>query len=138
MPTTKPRINVTVSQEVYDVYRGLSDLQDRSMSAIVNEILTETLPHMARMLTALNMLKELPVETVQKIADLYSTAEDDARSRLAKTLEDLDGIESAYSAALRQKSPPYINKGVTNPSILKNPEGTKALKIVSTNKELSK
>lgn len=133
MPTNKPRINVTVDQEVYDVYRGLSDLQGRSMSAIVNEILTETLPHMSRMLSALNMLKLLPAETVQKIADQYSSAEEDARTRLARTLEDLDGIESAYAAALRQGQPPYINKGVTNPTILKNPEVTKALKIVSTN-----
>lgn len=138
MPTTKPRINVTVSQEVYDVYRGLSDLQGRSMSAIVNEILTETLPHMSRMLSALNMLKLLPAETVQKIADQYSTAESDVHERLAKTLQDFDAIEGAFADAVRQQQPPYINKGVTNPSIPKNPEGTKALKIVSTNKESSK
>lgn len=54
MATNKPRIQVTLEPETHALLTELSSIQSRSMSSVVSEVLTASLPAMRLMI---NMLK---------------------------------------------------------------------------------
>ena len=111
MPTTKPRINLTVEPEVYEIYKQLSELQGRSMASIITELVTETLPHMRTMLSIMQVAKELPATTIQRISQEFDLAEKQALEMMGQVGTSLDQCNDALKAA--RSNPPYTNRGVT-------------------------
>lgn len=111
MPTIKPRINLTVEPEVYEVYKQLAEVQGRSMSSIINELITETLPHMKTMLSIMQVAKELPASTIKRISEQFDEAENKALSYMGEVGQSLQECQMALEFAASK--PPSSNTGVT-------------------------
>ena len=72
MATQKPRITVTLEQDVYDTIRGLSDAQGCTMSGLVSEFLSMVNPVQQRVLQAVKKAQSLNVESK---ADMVASLE---------------------------------------------------------------
>ena len=64
MPTVKPRINITLQPERYDLLRRLSSLQGSSMASIVVEVMDSVYPVLERVVIVLEAAKN--AQTSQK------------------------------------------------------------------------
>lgn len=69
MATKKPRLTITLDEDTYWVMKQFADLQGRSMSSVVNEILTEVSPSVARVGSYLARARELENGLMRGIAD---------------------------------------------------------------------
>ena len=58
MPSQKPRIALTVSDELNNVLSRISDLTEMPKSKIITEILNDSMPVFIELLTALEKIKE--------------------------------------------------------------------------------
>lgn len=58
MPSQKPRIALTVSDELNAVLSRISDLTETPKSKIITEILNDSMPVFIELLTALEKIKE--------------------------------------------------------------------------------
>ena len=77
MPTKKPRLTVTFDPDTYQAIKSFSAVQDRSMGAVINELLTETTPALRRVTSFLTRAKGMNGSLVESIAgDLESAAAD--------------------------------------------------------------
>ena len=72
MATNKPRITVTLDQEVYETIRALSSLQGVTMSGMVSDLLTMTNPVQQRVLQAIQKAQLMDAESK---ADMVSMLE---------------------------------------------------------------
>ena len=72
MPTIKPRITITLSEEVHETLQGLSVLQGRSMSSIVAELLETVHPVHRKVLAALRQASSLDAGLRFELVDLVS------------------------------------------------------------------
>src|SRR5580692_10401775 len=72
MPTTKPRIQVTLTQATYDALSALAKQQSRSRGSIAAEMLNELLPQVgAAYALVQDLTKKSPTElaALRKLAD---------------------------------------------------------------------
>jgi len=114
MATTKPRITVTLSPEVYETLSALSNLQERSMSSIVSELLEISHPIQSRVLAALSHAQTVKLEANADFASELDRAQAQAESALAPLLAILDGMALRSSQAASEGCvPPHSNTGVT-------------------------
>ena len=82
MATIKPRINVTLSNEVYEAIKEFSDIAGCSMSSVVADMLTTNL------------------ETFRTTTMIISMAKSMEKDALATLKPKLDGIESAVEKTI--------------------------------------
>lgn len=106
MATQKPRITVTLEQDVYDTIRGLSDAQGCTMSGLVSEFLSMVNPVQQRVLQAVKKAQSLNVESK---ADMVASLEA-SEAQLTEMLGPL----LALMDELAEGQPPHSNTGVTN------------------------
>ena len=78
MPTTNPRIAVTLSPANYRILRRLADLQGRSMSRIVGELVAEMAPSLDRVADVV----ELAAKAQASVRDEIRAAVADAESSI--------------------------------------------------------
>lgn len=109
MATTKPRITVTLEQDVYDTLHGLSELQGVSMSSIVSELLTMVDPVQRKVL-----------ETMRRALALQGSARADFAAQLEQAQEQAEAMALPLFEALEGFAggsvPPHSNTGVTHPN----------------------
>lgn len=123
MATAKPRITITLEPEVYQTIQGLAEVQGRSMSSIVSELLTMINPVQQKVLAAVR--KAITVQESSK-TDLISQLEKgqaQAQSAIGPLIELLDRMgegeakpPSGSSRSGAAELPPHSNTGVTNTS----------------------
>ena len=106
MATQKPRITVTLEQDVYDTIRGLSDAQGCTMSGLISEFLSMVNPVQQRVLQAVKKAQSLNVESK---ADMVASLEA-SEAQLTEMLGPL----LALMDQLAEGEPPHSNTGVTN------------------------
>lgn len=106
MATQKPRITITLDQDVYDTIRGLSEAQGCTMSGLVSEFLSMVNPVQQRVLRAVKKAQSLNVESK---ADMVATLEA-GEAHLTEILGPL----LAMMDQLAEGQPPHSNTGVTN------------------------
>lgn len=58
MPTKKPRVNVTLTQNQYNVFKSLSDSSGQAMSSLIVEIIELSMPTFERMAATFQQLKK--------------------------------------------------------------------------------
>ena len=75
MPTTNPRIALTLPQHRYDLLKRLADLQGVSMASIVSEILETAEPVFERMCVAMEAVKAAPKELHAGLLSSFLEAE---------------------------------------------------------------
>lgn len=108
MATTKPRITLTMDAELYSLYRDLSEVQGRSMSAIIVDLLDATAPVQQQVLQALR--RALSVQEEGR-ADMLASLEK-AQATAEGMLSPAMGIFDEFLSGL----PPHSNTGVTTPN----------------------
>ena len=109
MATQKPRITVTLEQDVYDTIRGLSDAQGCTMSGLISEFLSMVNPVQQRVLQAVKKAQSLNVESK---ADMVASLEA-SEAQLTEMLGPL----LALMDQLAEGQPPHSNTGVTNTNL---------------------
>lgn len=127
MPTAKPRITITLSDEQHATLQSLSQVQGVSMSSIVVDLLDTTLPVLQRLTEVLKNASEAP----QAVLDGLKATLDDAEASMlghgTGVMNQLDllvamsGGEGADAAASGREEkpattarPPTSNRGVRN------------------------
>ena len=108
MATTKPRITLTMDQELYSLYRDLAELQGRSMSSIIVDLLGATAPVQQQVLQALRHALSVQEEGRAGMLSSLEKAQSKAEAMLSPTMAIFD----EFLASL----PPHSNTGVTPPN----------------------
>jgi hypothetical protein len=114
MPTSKPRITLTLPQEQYDVLSDLAALQSVSMSSIVVDLIDTTLPALERLAIVLEHSSQAPQHLLRDIQAAMGTSEEILWSVGSERLGGADG--SALAEAPAPHRPPSSNRGVRIPS----------------------
>lgn len=108
MATQKPRITVTLDQDVYDTIRGLSDVQGVTMSGLVSEFLTMVNPVQQRVLRACQKARALSAESRAGMVSSLESGEAQLSEMLGPLLALMDQLADGQ--------PPHSNTGVTTPN----------------------
>lgn len=93
MSTSNPRITVTLQPEVHAVLRRLSQLTKNSQSAIVGDLLMESLPVFERMAEVLDAAEHLRLQGMKasdEVKDALSRAQGRMETQLGLVLDDFD------------------------------------------------
>ncbi|SCX81578.1 hypothetical protein [Nitrosospira sp. Nsp13] len=72
MPTSKPRITITLTDHQHALLRRISDAGGQSMSGIVSEFMVVAEPALERMATAFQQLKHDRESDHQRIIEMFS------------------------------------------------------------------
>ena len=123
MPTKKPRITITITDEQYAVLQDLSNVTGQSMSAAVVDLLETALPVLSRVAAVLEAAKNAPKEMRSGIAESFRQVEEQMMPLLAATNAQLEasmGKEAVDQikalAAEKGQRPPPTNRGVRLPT----------------------
>lgn len=124
MPTAKPRINLTVSQDTFETLSELASIQGASRASIVNDLLEASMPALERALVGLRALQERQRQLEQESADIARMDRDqmvlridEAERMLAPLIADSLGVfDKLVEDAQVRAQPPHSNTGVTPPS----------------------
>ena len=127
MPTAKPRITITLSDEQHSTLQSLAQVQGVSMSSIVVDLLDTTLPVLQRLTEVLKNASEAPQAVLDELKASMDNAEADMVGHGASVLNQLDllvglsggaGADAAASgreaAPATTAGPPSSNRGVRN------------------------
>lgn len=109
MATAKPRITVTLEDDVYETVKGMAEAQGCSMSAVVSELLTAVNPAQKRVLKAVQKAAAMTASERAKTVERIERAE----QQLSMALEPVFGLLGDAGASLQ---PPHSNTGVTTPN----------------------
>lgn len=140
MPTVKPRITITLTDEQHSTLHALAQVQGVSMSSIVVDLVETTLPVLKRLATVLRNASEAPQAVLDGLRASLESAEGDMVGHGQAVSEQLDllvqlsaggaaggGLPAAVSedspppAAPPDSRPPTSNRGVRNvPPVTKN------------------
>lgn len=123
MATNKPRITVTLDQEVYETIRALSSLQGVTMSGMVSDLLTMTNPVQQRVLQAIQKAQLMDAESKADMVSMLESGEAQFTEMLGPMLALMDQMAAGQ--------PPHSNTGVTNLSDTIQGEGKGASKARS-------
>lgn len=132
MPTTKPRITITLSQHQHDLLGAMANAQKVSMSSIVVELLDTAVPVLERVMDLINAAKRAPKEALDELKRSLDRAEhnvlgmqEEAIGQLDLLVKEAGGMGEARSgtpvtAASKarrsgSKKPPTSNRGVRIP-----------------------
>lgn len=127
MPTTKPRITITLSDEQHATLQSLASLQGVSMSSIVVDLVDTTLPVLQRLVSVLHNASQAPQAVLDGLSASLSQALGEAQGHGDAVMGQLDvlvrlaGGEGAGASALAgvpapspTTEPPTSNRGVRN------------------------
>ncbi len=121
MPTAKPRITITLTDQQHSVLSALSQLQKASMSSIVVDLLETTLPVLERLSNVLSNAANAPQSVLDEIRKSAEQAESDfspTRGTVLARLDDLVNTSSGAASVAREseerlrRGPPTSNRGV--------------------------
>lgn len=93
MPASNPRITITLKPEVHALLRELARLADRSQSALVGELLEQSVPVFERMVSLLGAAERLKAESTKPLAELresLAVAQGRIEAQLGLALHDFD------------------------------------------------
>lgn len=110
MPTLNPRITVTLTPAVALVMRRMSELTGNSQSAMIGELLEESVPIFERMIAVLQAAKDIKGKVRQDIVDSMAGVQERLEQQLGLGLDLLD-VESAPLLAAAQRVTRRTAKG---------------------------
>jgi hypothetical protein len=128
MPTNKPRITITLTDQQHAVLSALSQVQKVSMSSIVVDLLDTTVPVLERLLQVLQNAADAPQSVLEDLRRSMASAESEMQGSKNAVMGQLDllvaesGGDRAGDAlasparALPAAKPPTSNRGVRNMS----------------------
>ena len=97
MPTSKPRIAVTLPQETFDVLARLAELQNRSRGSIVADLLVEITPPLSRTVALLEAAFSAPAEVRQGLRSVVEGVHDQFVAAAGDGINQLDMLLDSFS-----------------------------------------
>lgn len=92
MPTTKPRIAVTLDHESYEIIARFASLQGKTKSKVCAELLQGVTPFMRTPIALLEKSQRAPEDFQNQVVDLFAELESDILGVMEKRLQsDLFG-----------------------------------------------
>jgi hypothetical protein len=137
MPTTKPRITITLTEHQHALLQTLSGYQGESMSSIIVDLLETALPVLERIAVIMKAASEAPQEMLVGLRGSLERAEANVLNQMQEHMGQLDiflqeaggGVggaralpapSPASAPSPTKKKPPTSNRGVritaTSPS----------------------
>jgi hypothetical protein len=115
MPTVKPRIAVTLTQEAYDALKGFSKASGRSMGSLVAEVIEQNIPIyriLEQMHSTAGKINHLASdEWAARLEALEMHAKDALGEIVLDASIELDKFSAAASVIGRGKAPRASNTG---------------------------
>jgi hypothetical protein len=101
MPTSKPRITITLTEYQHAMLRRISDAGGRSMSGVVSEFMMAAQPTLERMAYAFHQLKQDRDADHQRVADMLLElhAERDQKNRSSFEADGVGRANPQYSSS---------------------------------------
>lgn len=131
MPTSKPRITVTLTEQQYDLLSGMSSLGSGSMSSIVADLVETMVPVLERVVSTLRAAANAPIEMREAMRLSFAKAEDDLRPHVDAVMGVYDELLPPVAqvsaqrvpappvaikpSAAKSARPPTSNRGVSSP-----------------------
>lgn len=128
MPTVKPRITITLTDQQHAVLSRLAHLQKVSMSSIVVDLVDTTLPVLDRLAQVLQNAADAPQSVLDDLRRSLASAETAFEGMQVSAFDKLDEFvqassgsaagdaQVAASALPLAEEPPTSNRGVRIPS----------------------
>lgn len=101
MPTVKPRVNVTLPQDEYDLLRKFCSMSGLSMSGYLSQVVSMSIPQLRALVDVVEVARSLEGEALEAFDRELSVIQSDSLSSL-----------SSLSSSLEESSPLTLNKGV--------------------------
>ncbi|KIO48168.1 hypothetical protein [Nitrosospira sp. NpAV] len=98
MPTSKPRITITLTDHQHALLRRISDAGGQSMSGIVSEFMMVAQPTLERMATAFQQLKQDRESDHQRMIKMFSELQSGRENSAPSSLQPL--VPSAPSGQM--------------------------------------
>lgn len=127
MPTVKPRITITLSDEQHTTLQALAHIQSVSMSSIIVDLLDTTLPVLQRLTAVLENASQAPQAVLDSLRATLDSAQHDMSGHVPEVMKRLnllvsvsggtdagDAGASGAPAAVPTAKPPTSNRGVRN------------------------
>jgi hypothetical protein len=127
MPTAKPRITITLTDQQHAILSSLSTLQKVSMSSIVVDLLDTTLPVLERLTSILQNAANAPQSVLDELRRTAISAENEVSGmapHVLGLLEEMEGLSSEAGGGATgrprhgatrsgaEEGPPTSNRGV--------------------------
>ena len=123
MPTAKPRITITLTEQQHSVLSTLAGLQKVSMSSIVVDLVDTTLPVLERLTRILSNAATAPQDLLDELRRTAESAENEVSGMPGHVLGLLDELEElslptvstatvGRRDAAGRDGPPTSNRGV--------------------------
>ena len=92
MPSRKPRIALTVPDDLHDILDTLSDLTGTPKTKLILEILEESKPVFIQMITALEQIKESKENAPQALKNFAQTMLLDGQENLGAVAREVKSL----------------------------------------------
>jgi uncharacterized protein (DUF1778 family) len=99
MPTTKPRITITLTDHQHELLQQLAGYQGASMSSIVVDLLETAVPVMERIATVMKAASTAPQEMLHGLRESMERAESLVVSQMQEHIGQLDIFVQEAAAA---------------------------------------
>ncbi|MCA1791774.1 MAG: ELKS/Rab6-interacting/CAST family protein [Thioalkalivibrio sp.] len=124
MPTNKPRINLTVSQNLNETLSRLAELQGRSRGAVVVDLLEAIHPPLMRTVSALEAAQSAPEELRENLRKTVEEMEQQINASLGGGIEQMDMLLQQLQSSATRGQPPHSNTGVRSTTRTQNQQDT--------------
>lgn len=114
MPTTKPRITVSLNQNTYDVISSLAALQGTSKAYVVGDIIESISGALGRTVALLEAAASAPLEVKQGLADSIESIHGDL---VAACGDSTARLEDVFDGFAESGQPPLSNTGVRSSGV---------------------
>lgn len=106
MPTQRPRITVTLNDDIYATLSELASLQKRSLSLVVYDLLELTNPVNKKIVSTIKRIQNVQIKSKAEVMESLNKAQDQAEAALVPLMAILDSMAAV-------QKPPTCNTGVT-------------------------
>lgn len=90
MPTTKPRVHVTLEPDTHDVIERLATLQGKTRGAVISEMLDSIVPAISRTVTLLEAAAAAPEMLKENFRAVIEGAQSDLAEASGDSAKQLD------------------------------------------------
>lgn len=106
MPTTKPRITITLTEEQHQLLQALAGFQGASMSSIVVELLETAVPVLGRVVAVMEAASKAPQEMLNGLKESMERAEGTVVAQMQGHMDQMDAFAKMANEAAVRLAPP--------------------------------
>lgn len=106
MPTTKPRVQVTMEPHDHEVIARLAKLQGRTRGAVIADLLHEVIPALARTVALLEAAAAAPEQVKKGLRSVVDSVHDELVATAGHGIAQMDWLLSELQGGAEQGSTP--------------------------------